>query len=369
MKRNKIMLIAEKYDGGVKTHLEILINNLALFDLYQVILKGDLNPPPQNQDNCERIFLKDFSVKNPFKLYRNAKLIKDVIIENDIDLVHLHSTSAGITGILLAGLLRNRKVKFLYTPHAYYSQKPDLNIVKRFLVVQIEKLICIYPSTIIHVSKGEEKHALLNKIVKKAKSVVIYNGIKQRAKLKKTPSSSFVFGNLARVDVQKNPQRFLEIAAYMISNSKMPLKFVFGGEGPLLKDMISLISKEKLQGKVEFIGFVEDIDAFFSSIDGYLSTSHYEGLPYSVVEAASFGIPLFLSDVIGHNEMIHGNGILFDLNASNEEIGEAILGVIEREDLMAEHRAASVGVFEQLFEESKMIEQIKKIYSRELSSI
>ncbi|KOF07229.1 hypothetical protein AC739_19560, partial [Planococcus glaciei] len=131
----------------------------------------------------------------------------------------------------------------------------------------------------------------------------------------------------------------------------------------MLENMKSLVQSKKLQGKVEFIGNVDDINAFFNRIDGYLSTSHYEGLPYSVVEAASFGIPLFLSDVIGHNEMIHGNGILFDLQASNEEIGEAIIKNMQRETLVKEQGEESFKIFERLFEEKKMVEKLIDLYN------
>lgn len=369
MKKKRIMVIAEKYDGGVKTHLEIITNNIKEFDVFQLILNGELNPPSLNNEDARNIFLKDFSITNPIKLYKRIGLIKRILVDRDIDLIHLHSTVAGITGILLAGLLWNRRVKFLYTPHAYYSQKPSLGYLKKLVVLQIEKLICRYPSKIIHVSKGEEKHALVNKIVRDQKSVVIYNGIKKRVKVESAPSKSFVIGNLARVDFQKNPERFFEIATYIIRNSKMQIKFVFGGDGPLLEEMRSLVSKRELQGKIEFIGYVDDIDAFFNQIDAYLSTSYYEGLPYSVVEAASFGIPLFLSDVIGHNEMIYGNGILYNLNASNEEIGETLIKILERDDLVEEQGKESFRMFERLFEEKKMIERLNNLYSLELNSI
>lgn len=369
MNRKRVLVIAEKYDGGVKTHLEIIVNSLKDFDVCKVILRGGLLSPSRSIREDEEFFLEEFNIKNPVKLYKNIKWIKKFAIENEIDLIHLHSTIAGVIGILLSVMLWNNKVKFIYTPHAYYSQKPDLSFLKRFLVLKMEKLVGLYPSKVIHVSKGEEQHALMHKIVTKEKSVVIYNGIKKSVNVKSGSSQRLVIGNLARVDIQKNPNRFVEIAMHIIKNSTRPIQFVYGGDGPLLEEMKSLILKKKLQEKVKFIGYVEDKDAFFNGIDGYLSTSYYEGLPYSVVEAASFGIPLFLSDVIGHNEMICGNGILFDLHATDEEIGRAILEIMEKRELVEEQGRGSVEMFEQLFEEKKMIEHLNNLYSGEMSSV
>lgn len=363
------MVIAEKYDGGVKTHLEIIANSLKVFDVCKVILRGELHPASQGLSNDEDIFLENFSMKNPYQLMKNMRMIKKIVIEKKIDLIHLHSTVAGFTGVLLAALLWNRKIKFVYTPHAYYSQKPDLNAFKRRFIILIEKLICFIPSKIIHVSRGEESHALSNNIVNKQKSVVIYNGIKKRIKVNRDSPQTLVIGNLARVDFQKNPHRFLEIASHVVRTSKTPIQFVFGGDGPLLEEMKSLVLKEKLEKNIEFIGYVEDIDAFFNGIDGYLSTSYYEGLPYSVVEAASFGIPLFLSDVIGHNEMIKGNGMLFDLHENNSQIAESILEIIERKEIAEAQGRESYKIFEQLFEEKRMIEHLSNLYTGEIRSL
>lgn len=367
MKKKKIMVIAEKYDGGLRTHLEIITKNIKDFDIIQIILRRDSFL--SNIIEGETISFENFSVKNPYKFYKHTKIIKKVVVEEKIDLVHLHSTIAGISGLILAGLLWNRKVKFIYTPHAYYSQKPSLNSLKKYMVLQAEKLICIYPSKVIHVSKAEEKHALENNIVRKNKSRVIYNGIKKREILEASPSNTFVFGNLARITYQKNPERFVEIAAYIIKNSSVPVKFIYGGGGPGLEEMRSLIIKENLQESIEFIGYVENIEEFFSRINGYLSTSHYEGLPYSVVEAASFGLPLFLSNVIGHTEMIQKNGILFSLDDSNEKIGNSIIQLIEKKPLIEEAGRQSLNMFEQLFEETQMVERLNSLYYGELETL
>lgn len=368
MEKKKILIIVEKYDGGLKTHLEIINKNIETYDIIQIILRGDLLHPNFKEDG-EFIFFEKFNIKNPYEWYKHMKTIDQIIVNQKIDLIHLHSTVAGISGLLLKKFSRDRNVKLIYTPHAYYSQKPSLSLLKKYAVLQTEKLICSYPSKVIHVSKGEEKHALDFKIVNKQKSIVIHNGIKKKGTRKLNASNTFVFGNLARITYQKNPERFIALAAYIIRNSAMPVKFIYGGDGPGLEQMRSLVLKENLQENIKFIGYVQNKEDFFNQVDGYFSTSFYEGLPYSVIEAASYGLPLFLSNVIGHSEMIKNNGILFDLNETDEEIGKSIMKIMEDKEHVENAAKASLAMFEQFFEEKRMIESLSALYSKELSTL
>lgn len=368
MEKKKIMIIVEKYDGGLKTHLEIIKKNIENYDIIQIILRGDLLQPNFIEDG-EYISFDKFNIKNPYEWYKHVKTIDRIIVKEKIDLIHLHSTVAGISGLLLKRISRDRNVKIIYTPHAYYSQKPNLNVMKKFVVLQTEKLICSYPSKVIHVSEGEERHALDYKIVNKQKSIVIHNGIKKKGSRKSNSNNTFVFGNLARITYQKNPVRFIAIAAYVIRHSAIPVKFIYGGDGPEIDQMRLLVRKENLQEDIKFIGYVQNKEDFFDQVDGYFSTSFYEGLPYSVIEAASYGLPLFLSNVIGHSEMIKDNGILFDLNDTDEEIGESLIKVIESEGFIDKAAKESLKMFEQFFEEKKMIESLSALYINELSTL
>ena len=50
--------------------------------------------------------------------------------------------------------------------------------------------------------------------------------------------------------------------------------------------------------------------------DIYLSTSLYEGLPLSILEAMSVGLPIIASNVVGNLDTVENgiNGYLYDLN-------------------------------------------------------
>lgn len=61
-----------------------------------------------------------------------------------------------------------------------------------------------------------------------------------------------------------------------------------------------------------FQGFSKNKIQIFSSFNWFCLPSNGEGLSRAAIEAASFGLPLLLSNVQGNRDMIQGNGFLFE---------------------------------------------------------
>lgn len=72
--------------------------------------------------------------------------------------------------------------------------------------------------------------------------------------------------------------------------------FTIVGDGREKANLELLVTKLGLDKRVKFAGWHQDLSLFFREADIYISTSLYEGYGMSVVEAASFGLPLVLSD-------------------------------------------------------------------------
>ncbi len=64
-------------------------------------------------------------------------------------------------------------------------------------------------------------------------------------------------------------------------------------------------------------------------IDCFVLTSEHEGLPVSIMEAESAGIPIVATNVGGIREMIRDNGVLLPSEASYQDVGEAIVKVLK----------------------------------------
>ena len=218
---------------------------------------------------------------------------------------------------------------------------------------------------ILNVSKQEENHCFDYKLLhdsKRNKSEVVYNGVeKTNLDKHKRNKQKTIFLNVARCVEQKNPQLFLESAVQFVKQNNNA-EFVFVGDGPKLAEIRLRIINEGLEDKIKFVGYSNDVKIYLESADFYFSTSLYEGMPYSVIEGMSFGLPLILSDVIGHSELISNNGYLYQIN-NKDEIYKLLNNMCNLSDNeYVKLSDSSLQYFNEKFNAAKNIKEIQKIY-------
>lgn len=128
-----------------------------------------------------------------------------------------------------------------------------------------------------------------------------------------------------------------------LSQSKKPIHWYHFGDGEL---RASLEEKAKSLPKnvtYMFMGFRanEDIQRFYAEhrIDAFINVSRSEGVPVSVMEAESYGIPIIATDVGGTSEIVHDreNGVLLDVDFSDQELLDAIDNVLTHESEYSEN--------------------------------
>lgn len=331
--KKKLVIITEALGGGVRRHVVSLLENLDKdkFDIYFMYNLGradevmkkrlpsikDLGVKLIEIDNFKRdIGLHD--VKAFMNIYKELKKIKP-------DIVHCHSSKAGVLGRIAGKLARIRKI--YYTPHAYIMQNPNTSKNKKIVFESIERLLSRYFTTkTINVSNGEKQFAIESKIDKDGKFEVIYNGIcdieevnnetKDRLRKEfKINTNDFIIGTIARMDEQKNPDLFIDIAKSVLKECKN-VKFIYVGDGKLYEHISRRVLDEDINESVILTGFRSDTDEILSIFDLFLTTALYEGMPYALIEACRAGVPIVATDVIGNNEIVinEKNGMIYDIN-------------------------------------------------------
>ena len=122
-----------------------------------------------------------------------------------------------------------------------------------------------------------------------------------------------------------------------LSQSKKPIHWYHFGDGEL---RASLEEKAKSLPKnvtYTFMGFRanEDIQRFYAEhrIDAFINVSRSEGVPVSVMEAESYGIPIIATDVGGTSEIVHDreNGVLLAMDFTDQDLLDAIDDVLSHE--------------------------------------
>jgi len=119
------------------------------------------------------------------------------------------------------------------------------------------------------------------------------------------------------VDAQKNLSSVLKVFS-KIKNTRLTLV----GDGPDRKKLTALAQELGLLSRVNFSGWLkeEELVRAYQNADVYVSASFSEGMSNSALEAMACGLPLVLSDIEGHRELVESgiNGYLFPAGDANQ---------------------------------------------------
>jgi glycosyltransferase involved in cell wall biosynthesis len=229
-----------------------------------------------------------------------ASLVRLMRLARRVDVIHAHSSKAGLLARLVA-LLARRVDACIFTPHAW-SFWAARGLEAR-LYGAFECLAARWCRTIVVVSEDERSAGLAAGIGKPAQYRVIPNGVDPEqfsADREPVPGRIVMIGRLAR---QKRPD--LAVRAFVDVRRRYPAaELHFVGEGPLRSDVETLVSELGLAGAVKFLGVRSDVPALLARADCLLLSSDYEGCPFSVLEAMAAGVPVVATRVGGVAELV-----------------------------------------------------------------
>ncbi len=150
------------------------------------------------------------------------------------------------------------------------------------------------------------------------------------------------------------------------------INLVFYGDGPDMQIIKDLVSKYNLDKFVIFAGKVDNIHEVVSKSKVYVLTSDYEGIPNSLIEAMSSGVPVVSTDcspggaklLIKHKV----NGLLVPVGDVNK-IADSVMEILNNPST-AERYAKEATKISEEFSPDKIIrkweELIKKVLSDSL---
>ena len=268
------------------------------------------------------------------------------IKRNKIDIVHTHSSKAGILGRWAASFAGTKII--IHTIHGW-SFNEYQNCLWRRIAVWMERITAFITDQLIVVSNSDLQKGLKNRIGNRDKYKLIRYGIdyKKFSRLDKNirqdrssniatfdnkdkdlreelriNSSDLLVGMVSCFKPQKSPQDFIRLA-YLVNKSLSRLhpcanwadkslnktigtgvKFILIGDGILRKKIGRLISEFDLGQQVILTGWRKDIPHILSTIDIFVLTSLWEGLPISVLEAKASSLPVVATNTGGISEVL-----------------------------------------------------------------
>lgn len=308
----RIIHIVESFGGGVYSYFK----DLALFFHQHPEAETYIIYSNKRKENKQDQINKDFpsSIQLiPIEMERELKpkqdiratfALRKVIKQLKPDVIHLHSSKAGVIG-RWASFMPGFNTKIYYTPHGYSFLRQDVSPLKRKLFYGIEKFTqLVFGGTTI--ACGDTEFKIAQQI---GKALLVRNGIDlallNNAYLEReNTSSQLIIGTIGRISFQKNPALFNSIALQFPQH-----EFLWIGDGEL-RDLLTAPN-------IKITGWFTnntEVFPFLNQLDLYIQTSLWEGLPIAVLEALAFRKPIIATDVIGNNDIVENgiNGFLFN---------------------------------------------------------
>ncbi|MER2078122.1 glycosyltransferase family 4 protein [Psychrobacillus psychrotolerans] len=309
-----VQLITHMYEvGGAQVHVLDLSERLVADGNQVSIFYGN---EKQRADvltinNVEYIPLKN--------LIRKVHVAKDVLAFLEIrkalkqkqpDIVAIHSSKAGIIGRLACWTLR---IPFVFTAHGWaFTDGVEKN--KQNFYRTLEKWIGKLSTKVITVCEYDRVLALQHQVLTSAKLETIHNGVIDRSQPKQAlPQDMVKILMVARFDI---PKKHLELLEALFVIQELNWHMIFAGDGILREQAENYVQEHNLGHKVTFLGNHSNISELLNDADIFVLTSSWEGLPLSILEAMSHGLPIIASNVGGIKEAVRNseNGFLIHHN-------------------------------------------------------
>lgn len=225
------------------------------------------------------------------------------------DIVHAHSTKAGLVGRLAARLAH---IPAVFTAHGWAFTEGVAERSRR-LAIMLERRAAKWSKAIICVSEYDRKLALSLGVGNEALLIRIHNGVPDVSRLPQsgTERHKVRLVSIARLDVPKDHVLLVEALA-TVHDIAWELELI--GDGPLTETVRERVHALGLADKVLFSGLCNDVPQRLEKADIFVLVSRWEGLPLSILEAMRAGVPVVASNVGGVSEAVQDDrtGYLVD---------------------------------------------------------
>ncbi len=356
----KILYIITKSDlGGAQANVYDLIANFSKD--HEVHLATGNNGPL-----TEDVTALGVTVHILPNLTRNIQLFGDynavkkgisLIQQIKPDIIHAHSSKAGVVARVAGWIC---KVPVVFTAHGW-GFTPGTPNKRRMVALIAEKLLASLTTKLICVSENDRQLALSLGVGNKNSLKVVRYGINNIPVTSANPSQQpprLIM--VARFNEQKDQTTLLKAIAQLKDNS-IHLDLV--GSGPSLESCKALAKSLGIENQVSFLGDRRDVPDLLAQSQIFILSTHYEGLPISILEAMRAGLPVVATSVNGiPEEVVDGKTGFLAPRQDVQALADALHTLINSPEIRQQMGKAGREKFEQEFTVERMITETREIY-------
>ncbi|MHB8092095.1 MAG: glycosyltransferase family 4 protein [Syntrophales bacterium] len=257
---------------------------------------------------------------NPVADLRAFLSLRKIIRREKPDIVHTHTSKAGMLGRWAARLCRVPAV--IHTPHGHVFWG-YFNPAKTRLFIMLERWTARITNALIMLTPQELQDHLDLRIAPREKFTVIHSGVNlkkfgsaqshsdRKRAISEVPDNMVVIGTVGRLTAIKG-QDVLIRAFAELKQAGEDVFLVLLGEGERRGELEEMARLLQISDSVMFLGWRPDVAAVMASFDIFCLPSLNEGMGKVIVEAMAMGLPVVASNVGGIKDLVRKgeNGLL-----------------------------------------------------------
>ena len=295
--------------------------------------------------------------------FRAFLAIRRVILDFKPDLVHTHTAKAGLLGRLAAISCRVPLRVHTFHGHLLHGYFGRL---ASWVLILVERVLARGTTALVAVGAQVRDDLIKVGIGKADQYTVIPPGVElveirdrgtARAQLD-LPAESPVVLFVGRITAIKRLDRLVDAMAAVLDRHSDAV-LVVAGEGECLKEIER--QARPLGDSVRFLGWQEDVGRLYAAADCVVITSHNEGMPVSLIEAAMAGVPGVTTDAGSASEVILDGVTGLVVGADPAEVADGLLRVLQA-DVRDRMGSAARRRAEIEFSSQRLIEDHQNLY-------
>lgn len=233
-----------------------------------------------------------------------AKHLKKIVIEQQSDLIFIHSSQAHTIAVL-SGVFFGLKIPMVFFRTLIKRVNANFLSGSKYNYHRIKKIICIsnavYDALKPAIKNKERLIVLgemvdLNKFPKTEKTGLLHKEFN-------IPSEYKLVGNVSAFVPVKDHITWINAVEILVKR-EIKAKYILIGIGPLEEEMKQLVIDKGLQNDIIFAGFRNDIPLIFPELDLLLFTSNNEATGGVILEAYACKVPSVAANAGGVPEVL-----------------------------------------------------------------
>lgn len=284
------------------------------------------------------------------KNFKAVKQLNKLIKTNDYTIVSCHtSLAAFFTRLAVMGIKKRPLV--VNTAHGYLFNELESK-KKNMLLSSAEKLVAPVTDMLMTMNSWDTEYAQkhkLGKYITYIKGMGIdenklqrhtseeINNLKNELGIEK---DKFILVYAAEFSKRKSQQILIDAMQYLPQD----IVLILAGQGELQDKCKQYAYSLGLSNRIYFPGQVK-IPLYYSMADLVVSASKSEGLPFNIMEAMYYGLPIVASRTKGHTDLLEqGAGLLYNYG-DFETCAEQILRIYNNKALkiqLGEHAKKTI---------------------------